>query len=160
MCILRRRGYVFKRKEKKHTCAGERMVKIEQEILVSICEKFGLSFVVLFGSQLLPKESFKTDYDIAVFFQDEVSSDRELELTSRFSQVLLTDAVDIVTLNFAHPLIQYEVASCGRLLYEREVGLFDRFRWRAVQRWNDNKKFSDLKLDYIKDYLAETETGT
>ena len=53
------------------------------------------------------------------------------------------------------PLIQYEVATYGRLLYEKKPGSFDRFRWQAVQRWNDNKKFSNLNLDYVKDYLAE-----
>jgi len=152
ICIQKQRKY--------GTYAGQEMIRIEPGIVVRICEEFRLSFVVLFGSQLLAKKGFKNDYDIAVSFRDKMSSDKELELISRFSQVLSSDAVDMVILNFAHPLIQYEVATCGRLLYERETGLFDRFRWQAVQRWNDNKKFSHLKLDYIKDYLAEVETGT
>jgi len=153
-------GYVFKKRKKYDVHPGREMVKIKQEILVRICKKFRLSFVVLFGSQLLPKKGFKGDYDIAVFFRDGISSDKELELISRFSQVLSSDAVDVVILNFAHPLIQYEVATCGQLLYEREAGSFDRFRWQAIQRWNDNKKFSNLQLEYIKDYLAEAGTGT
>lgn len=136
------------------------MVKIDQEILARICEEFSLSFVVLFGSQLPGRKGLKDDYDIAVLSEDKISDDEDLELVSRFSQVLESDALDVVILNFAAPLIQYEVATCARLLFERKRGSFNRFRWRAVQRWNDNKKFSNLNLDYVKDYLAETRIGT
>lgn len=136
------------------------MVKIDQEILARICEEFSLSFVVLFGSQLPGRKGLKDDYDIAVFSEDKISDDEDLELVSRFSQVLQSDALDVVILNFAAPLIQCEVATCARLLFERKPGSFNRFRWRAVQRWNDNKKFSNLNLDYVKDYLAETRIGT
>ena len=136
------------------------MVKIDQAILARVCEEFSLSFVVLFGSQLPGRKGLKGDYDIAVFSEDKISDDEDLELVSRFSQILESDAVDVVILNFAAPLIQYEVATYARLLYERNPGSFDRFRWQAVQRWNDNKKFSNLNLDYVKDYLAETRIGT
>lgn len=135
------------------------MVKIDQDILARICEEFSLSFVVLFGSQLPGKKGLKGDYDIAVFSEDKISGDEDLELVSRFSQILESDAVDVVILNFAPPLIQYEVAIYGRLLYEKKPGSFDRFRWQAVQRWNDNKKFNNLNLDYVKDYLAEMRVG-
>jgi len=136
------------------------MVKIDQNILARISQEFSLSFVVLFGSQLFERKGFKGDYDIAVFTEDKISGHEDLELVSRFSQILGNDAVDVVILNFAPPLIQYEVAIYARLLYEKKPGLFDSFRWRAVQRWNDNKKFSNLNLDYIKDYIAEVRIGT
>lgn len=136
------------------------MVRIDQSLLEGICREFKLSFVVLFGSQLPGKRGLKGDYDIAVLSQNGISGSRELDLISRFSQILKTDAVDIIILNFAHPLVQYEVATTGRLLYERKAGSFDRFRWQAIQKWNDNKKFNDLKLDYIKDYIMEVKIGS
>ena len=135
------------------------MIKIDEDILARTCEEFSLSFVALFGSQLPGGKGFKGDYDIAVLSEDKIGSDKDLELVSRFSQILESDAVDVVILNFASPLIQYEVATYARLLYERKSGSFDKFRWRALQRWNDNKKFSNLNLDYIKDYLAEMRIG-
>ncbi len=135
------------------------MVRIDKDILAKVCEEFNLSFVVLFGSQLFEGKGLKGDYDIAVLSEDKIDSDKDLELVSRFSQILESDAVDVVILNFASPLIQYEVATSARLLYEKESGSFDKFRWQAVQRWNDNKKFSNLNLDYIKDYLAEMKIG-
>ena len=136
------------------------MVKIDQDALARTCEEFSLSFVVLFGSQLPGKKGLKGDYDIAVFSEGKISDDQDLELVSRFSQILETDALDVVILNFASPLMQYEVATYGRVLYEKKPGSFDRFRWHAVQRWNDNKKFSNLNLDYVKDYLGEMRIGT
>jgi predicted nucleotidyltransferase len=136
------------------------MVKVDQDILAGMCEEFSLSFVALFGSQLLGRKGLKGDCDIAVFSEGKISGDEDLELVSRFSQILESDAVDVVILNFAPPLIQYEVATYARLLYERKPSSFNRFRWQAVQRWNDNKKFSNLNLDYVKDYLAEMGIGT
>jgi len=132
--------------------------EIDDVSIRRICKDFGLSFVVLFGSQATRRERFKDDYDIAVLaFQGGIKEAEQVELICRFSQLLETDNLDLVILNFAHPLLQYEVAQEGKLLYEVEEGSFDRFRWRAIQSWNDNKKFNNLNMDYIEDYLNQVK---
>ena len=130
------------------------MTEINQQAVLKICKDCDRSFIGLFGSQATGRKGFKDDYDIAVLtFQGGIKETRQVELICRFSQLLETDNLDLVVLNFAHPLLQYEVAQEGKLLYEVEEGSFDRFRWRAIQSWNDNKKFNNLNMDYVEDYL-------
>jgi len=131
------------------------MVEIDREQLNNLCNEFGLSFVALFGSRLREGKSFKKDYDFAVLVESPWNRDKELELINRFSQIFKSDDVDIVVLNFASPLLQYEVAQEAVLLYERVSGSFNDFRCLAIRKWNDNKKFMDLKMDYIKDFIKE-----
>ena len=134
------------------------MFKIDDESARKICKDFDLSFAVLFGSRATGRKGFRDDYDIAVLVsQGRIGESKELELICRFSQSLETDDFDLVILNFAHPLLQYEVAQEGKLLYELEKGSFDRFRWRAIQGWNDNKKFNNLHMDYVEEYLSEVK---
>ncbi|MFH0795938.1 MAG: nucleotidyltransferase domain-containing protein [Candidatus Omnitrophota bacterium] len=124
------------------------------EGITKIAQDFSLSAVILFGSRLPEKTRFKNDYDFAVLIPTQkLEVDKELSLICKFSQLLKTDNFDLVVLNFASPLLQYEVARGGKVIYERKPGLFNRFRWHAIQRWNDNKKFHALKTKYINEYL-------
>lgn len=131
------------------------MVKIEQDKLNVLCCEFGLSFVALFGSRARKKRCFKGDFDLAVLSQRTLDDDKELELVARFSQILKSNKVDVIVLNFASPLLQYEVAREAVLLYEKIEGSFNDFRCLAIRKWDDNKKFSNLKIDYIKDFIKE-----
>lgn len=134
------------------------MTEINRQAVLKICKDFGLSFVVLFGSKATCRKGFKDDYDIGVLaFHRGRKEAKQVELICRFSQLLETDNLDLVILNFAHPLLQYEVAQEAKLLCEVEEGSFDRFRWRAIQSWNDNKKFNNLNMDYIEGYLNEVK---
>ncbi len=131
------------------------MIKIDQEELKNLCFEFKFSFVALFGSRVREGKFFKRDFDFAVLAEESLSDDKELELINRFSQILKSNDVDVVILNFASPLLQYEVAKESVLLYERTPGSFNNFRNLAIRKWDDNKKFIDLKLDYIKDFIKE-----
>lgn len=135
----------------------DKRMDITQKELKKICQEFGLSFVVLFGSRASGKKGFKEDYDIGVFSSPPLKKKEELTLICRFSQVLRSDALDLVFLNQSPPLLCYEVANNGLLLHERDGGSFDRFRWQALQRWNDAKKFYAQNRLYIKNYLKERE---
>jgi predicted nucleotidyltransferase len=129
---------------------------VNKKDIKKICQEFGLSFVVLFGSRASGKRGFKEDYDIGAFSPHPVKEKEKLALICRFSQILGSDALDLVFLNQSPPLLCYEVATTGRLLYERDEGSFDRFRWQALQRWNDTKKFYAQNRLYIEDYVRET----
>ena len=135
----------------------DKKMGVIQKDLKKICQEFGLSFVVLFGSRASGKKGFKDDYDLGVFSSPSLKEKEELALICRFSQVLRSDALDVVFLDQSPPLLCYEIANNGLLLYERDEGSFDRFRWQALQRWNDVKKFYAQNRPYIKNYLKETE---
>lgn len=130
-----------------------------KDVLQKICQDFHLSFVVLFGSRAFREKGFKEDYDLAVFCQRHFNFEEEIELAGKFSQILQNDALDLVILNRASPLLQYEVATSGQLLFEQDIGSFNTFCWRALQVWNDNKKFYQQNLAYVKSFLKERQNN-
>ena len=132
-------------------------MSLTQKNIKELCQKFGLSFVVMFGSRASGKEGFKRDYDIAVLPSYPLKEKDELGLICKFAQDLQSDDLDLLFLNRPAPLLCYEIAMNGSLIYEKDEGSFNNFRWRAIQRWNDVKKFYAQNKLYIKNYLKETE---
>ena len=75
--------------------------------------------VFLFGSQADGSATPRSDIDLAVLFDHNLSLKEELEFEVAVSLVLGTDDVDIVNLNCANLLLRSR-AIRGKLLYERD----------------------------------------
>ena len=56
-------------------------------------------------------------------------------------------------LNYAEPLIKYKIACEGKVIYEKEKGLFRKFQVRSMSEHNDARKFYDLDKKYINNFL-------
>jgi hypothetical protein len=54
---------------------------------------------------------------------------------------LATERVDLVDLRRAGPLLAFEVARTGRLLFERAPGTYREFQSLAARRYADTEKF-------------------
>ena len=67
--------------------------------------------------------------------------------------------VDLVLLNHADPLIKFKIASEGKLLYQNEKGLFEKFQVRAAAEHNDARKFYQLDKKFIDDFLERSQTN-
>lgn len=123
--------------------------------LKEISEQYGLSLVILFGSQardtIIREES---DVDIAVWL-DNGKPEEEIEdaIFSAFINLLKRERIDLVILNYANPLLQFEIASKGIVLYEKGEGEFNRFQVFAMKRNDDGKKFYDLNKVYLENFL-------
>ena len=95
----------------------------------------------LFGSYASGRPGPLSDVDLAVLFEPSVPreryDERRIALFSRAAAVLRTDEIDIVVLNAAPPLIQYQVLRHGVLLYEKDPALRARFAALAIRRYLD-----------------------
>lgn len=47
--------------------------------------------------------------------------------------------IDLVDLKTAEPVLRYEIAKDGRVLYEKEEGLFERYRLFYIKRYYELK---------------------
>src|ERR1035441_2864080 len=90
-----------------------------------LAEKYGLSLVLLFGSQATGRFHPKSDIDIAVLSRHPINRARiAMDLDGIFER----DDVEVVDLSTASPTLMHAVVKEGKLLSENEPGAF--FRWK------------------------------
>lgn len=97
-----------------------------------------LRLLVLFGSVVKGRARARSDVDLGV--QCDGAADRDALFTAIASR-LDTARIDVVDLRRAAPLLSFEIARTGRLLFEREAGAFREFQSLAARRYADADKF-------------------
>lgn len=97
-------------------------------------ESRGLRLLVLHGSRARGTAHGLSDWDFAYLADSDFDPDA---LLGRLSEELASDSIDLADLSRASGLLRFKAASDGFLLFEREPGLFDRFRLDAITAWCD-----------------------
>jgi predicted nucleotidyltransferase len=92
-----------------------------------------LSLVVLFGSAATGERAHAEDLDIALLGDGPLDL---VALTNAFTRALGTQAVDLVDLGRADPLLMMFVARDGIVLSERTASRFDEFVSLAARRYS------------------------
>ena len=109
-----------------------------------------LELVVLFGSAAKGRARPRSDLDIAVRGDGPADLDAlYLILAPRVG----TDRLDLVDLRRAGPLLAFEVARHGRLLFERAPGAFRGFQAFASRRYCDTAKLRRAQERAIRVFL-------
>lgn len=121
-----------------------------RERLGHVLEDKDLKLVLLFGSAVSGKIHKLSDIDLAFLFDSPVNI---LELTNKVIRLLHTDAIDVVDLRSASPLLKFSVAKNGLLIYEKEPGMFNEFYSLAFRMYVDTKKLRDAQAIAIKNFL-------
>ena len=129
-------------------------LKIDKEQLAKLCRKYNIQLLVLHGSHAQGHAGKKSDLDIGILLKKKPGMDRQLDLLTDFGQIF-GEKFDPVFLNGAEPLISYQVALHGKPLFEKEEGIFQRFKIQATARYMDSKKFRVLEKIYLKRALGK-----
>lgn len=129
-------------------------MNINKQKLKEICKDYKLSLVILFGSQKNGSSRKGSDLDLAVWVErKDIDVDYEIDLLEAFVNLVRKDRIDIVILNYADSLLQFEVASKGSVLYEKYRGKFNEFQVYAMKRNNESHKFYALSEVYLNNFL-------
>lgn len=107
-----------------------------------------------FGSQVDPGRRNPRDVDIAVLPSATLSLRRRLELRAIVTETLLTDAVDLIDLNQAGPVLKRQVIKSGRLLFVRDQTLVNRFELCALRDYQDGTHRRQVQFQYLADGYA------
>ena len=121
-----------------------------------VAARHGLELVVLFGSAARADTPAPRDVDIGVRGPTLVDA---LALTNAFIASLQVQAIDLVDLRRADPVLLMLAARDGVALFEREPSSFAAFVSLAARRFADTKKFRDAEEAYIEDFLASRRGG-
>ena len=110
-----------------------------------------LELIVLFGSAASGRARSRSDVDVAVLNRGGADLDA---LFLALAPRLKTDRLDLVDLRRAGPLLAFEVARSGVVLFERSPGVFRQFQSLASRRYADTKKLRDAQRRSIQVFLA------
>lgn len=95
----------------------------------------------LFGSRARGDSRRDSDFDLAVYLDPTTPADRfatrRIELIARIAPVVGTDAVDVVLLNEATPLLYHRVLRDGMRLGSRDLVATTRRAGQALSRYCD-----------------------
>jgi len=122
---------------------------VSQKTFERFCKTKRIAFAALFGSTASGKTTARSDLDLAFWVEGKRVEGRQLDLINGLMPLLRRSDLDVVVLNHASPLLQWQVASTGKLLYERQVGMFRRFQLYAMKRYDDAKKLLALQDRFL-----------
>lgn len=118
------------------------------EQLQPIAEQYSLRLIVLFGSQARGGTHAGSDADVAVWMERSLSAEERLDLWGALTRLFEAE-VDLTTLNRAEPLLLYQVASTGQLLYESEEWAWENFKSCSYRRYWDSARFFADMVRYV-----------
>ena len=110
--------------------------------------------LVLFGSRATGRSTETSDWDLAVLYdedlQESLTKDKPYGFIEAYFVIpkvlgINSDRIDIVNLGHCSDAIAHFVAQDGKLLYEKEIGCFTRFKQRALM--------SDRQLDELQQQM-------
>lgn len=118
-------------------------------------QKYHLSLVVLFGSQVSGRTHPQSDVDFAFLSEKRMSLIEIAKMQIAFSQKLELKNLELVDLKTAPPLLLKQVAGKSVLLYEKEPFLFANFKIYALKCFMEAKKLFDLRKSSLDKFLEK-----
>jgi len=109
-----------------------------------------LRMLVLAGSVAKARATASSDVDLGVLCEGEFDSDA---LYLAIAPRLGTDRIDLIDLRRASPLLAFEVARSGHLLFERQPGLFRQFQSLSHLRYCDTEMLRRATKERIHRFL-------
>jgi len=113
-----------------------------------LARNFGLRLIVLFGSTARGVMNRESDIDLGVLLEKPLSPVQRRRLWSALSTLFPAD-VDLTVLNHADPLVSYQIASEGVILFETVSFAWETWKSYAVRRYWDTHKFRESQSKYL-----------
>jgi predicted nucleotidyltransferase len=129
--------------------------------LVAALDRPGVIVARLFGSQARGQAGPLSDVDIAVWLTPDVADRHafQLELIAAASEALATNAVEVVVLNDASPLLRHRALRDGELLVERDPVSRVRLDAATIVEYLDTTQLRETLARGIRHRLEEGRFG-
>ena len=135
-------------------------MNLPTEKLKKLGRKYKIQLMVVFGSYLTEQFTAESDLDLAIQTTDaELIKEHKLDILAEISKLCDHREIDLILLNQADPLLKFQVAREGKLVYETETGLFNSFKVQAMNEHQDAQKFYQLDKKFIDNYLEGKQDG-
>ncbi|MBI4599756.1 nucleotidyltransferase domain-containing protein [Candidatus Uhrbacteria bacterium] len=131
------------------------ITKLQKESIAEIAKKYGLTLVLLFGSQARGKTHRESDIDIGFLSEKSMMSLREIaDIEFEMAQKTKMSNVELVRLAGMSSLFLRQVMNEGRVLYEDKPGVFTSFASYVFKRFVEEKPLRDLKKQSLQTFSS------
>lgn len=132
------------------------MKRISKKKIKEIAEKYNLRLVLLFGSQASGKTHFASDFDIAILGEKPIDIEKELEIRYEFVKIFKTDAVDVVNIRGASPLLLYEIFyRPHKILFLNDFEVYYQYKIYAFKIYIEAKPLFQLMEKSLNNFLKK-----
>lgn len=115
--------------------------------------RFGLDFIVMFGSKADNLDTARSDIDIAIKprHAGQINDDQLFSIDRGISTHFPDKELDLIIMGEdTSPLLMKEISDNGVVLYEREEGLFPERGWRVAKIYDDYRFISRHVFDDMR----------
>ncbi|MBM4044391.1 MAG: nucleotidyltransferase domain-containing protein [Planctomycetes bacterium] len=126
---------------------------LDADALRSLCEAENITLVLLFGSHAKGRATTESDIDLGIWLAGPIDTPRRERVWEAFMRLLGTSKVDVIFLNQAPPLLAWQAATEGKMLYQARPDAFQRFLLFAARRHFDSQKLYRRRHDYVQHML-------
>lgn len=133
-------------------------------IAKTLSDETYIQFVYLFGSTARGNVHPLSDYDIAVFIDQEKEPPSPYGIKSRitamFAGKLPSQKVQIVILNSANPFLAFEVIDKGKLVFKKDIKIHHDFVFCTYRRYFDIKGLYRLQEEKLLERIKDGTYGS
>ncbi|MBI4173147.1 MAG: nucleotidyltransferase domain-containing protein [Candidatus Aenigmarchaeota archaeon] len=126
------------------------MLRTDRKKMAQLAAKFGVEMLVLFGSQARGDAHKSSDVDIAYLAPGGLSLRREAQLAAALSHACHAKDIDLVPLRHMQPLLAYQVAKSGKVLYEGRRSLFNSFSLYAIKLYHESRPLMAMREERLR----------
>ena len=118
---------------------------LDLDTLADICRRRAIRLLAMFGSAVRGRRGPDSDLDLALWVEDPHGESFDLTaLEAELRPLYPAERLDLLLLNRASPLVQFQVAKHGYPLFEAQPGVFQTFRVSASKRHADTAHLRSL----------------
>lgn len=124
--------------------------------LKSIIKKYKIILLVTFGSFNTERFTSNSDIDIAFKSKKPLSVHDKLNLINDLAGYFKRDNIDLIDIKNAEPLLLYEIACKGNILYEEDHSFLN-FKLYASFRYADTKHLRKARKKHLDGMIENLE---
>ncbi len=137
-------------------CYNTRMTKEiidKKKEMSKIAEKYGLSLVLLFGSQATGYAHKYSDIDIGYVCRRSIDYTENYAICLELMQIFKHKDIELVNIYNVSPSMKKQISETGIPLYEENPVIFDYFKMHALREYIDTKPLRVYRDYLVKDFI-------
>lgn len=136
-------------------CYTLNMVLSDKEKFQELAERYGLKFILLFGSKADESDTSESDTDIAVYSDHVLSEEEKINIVFELSFLLKTEEIDLVDIKTAPALLKKKIFDNYKILFVKEPFLLYQIELSVLHEYEENKILYKMRDEKLREFVVD-----